>query len=336
MLNTNPFGTGALESVSDPRTLHHEDLTTGVPLLTGGIIYSSENIEHQHKVGICTAIHLTQNRGKANGKKYSADFQYLLQKKYYDLNWYEGSSILNALKVGKNIGFLPVELFSVTEADRFGSYQAYIAKLQAIPDSEIERLKALCVDKIAGYAQVDVSDPQKIAKAIEESEAGILCRYGCGDTWWIPSWLPKDINPLRRPAVDTSGHAIGMTYFDYTSKYMQKLANTWGIDWNVQGNADIDYSTYPMYEAWTILRETPVIPPFIFTRDLFFGSRGDDVKMLQKWLNKRGYTVTSNGQETSFYGLKTASAVVRLQKDNGLIPSIGYFGPRTRALVNNS
>ena len=332
----NPFGTGALESQSDPRTVKHEDVTaTGDFLVKGGQVYSPEDIEHQHKVGICTAICLTQNRAKVNGKKYSADFQYLLQKKYYDQNWYEGSSIFNALRVGKNIGFLPVELFPIGETDRFSSYQEYIAKLQAIPDAEVERLKTLCVDKIQGYASVDVSDSQSIARAINESEGGILCRYGCGDTWWLPSWLPKDINPLRKPIRDTSGHAILMTAFEYTYNFMQKLANTWGKDWNLQGNADIDYSNYPMYEAWTILPTAPVVPPYKFTRDLFYGSRGDDVKMLQKWLNKNGYTVTLNGQETSFFGRDTRSAVANLQKANGLFPAWGYFGPKTRAYVNS-
>ena len=75
--------------------------------------------------------------------------------------------------------------------------------------------------------------------------------------------------------------------------------------------------------------------PLTFTRDLFLGSTGDDVKALQKWLNAHLYTVTLSGQETSFYGPKTASAVASLQRAVGLYPALGYFGPRTRAFVNN-
>lgn len=73
-----------------------------------------------------------------------------------------------------------------------------------------------------------------------------------------------------------------------------------------------------------------------FYKDLFFGSRGDDVRRLQMWLNAHAYVVTPLGEETSFFGLKTRAAVARFQVDNGLYPSLGYFGPKTRATVNNS
>lgn len=74
----------------------------------------------------------------------------------------------------------------------------------------------------------------------------------------------------------------------------------------------------------------------IFTRDLFFGSTGEDVKQLQKWLNIHGWAVTPTGQETSFYGPKTVAAVAGLQKSVGISPAAGYFGPKTRTFVNNS
>lgn len=230
MYNEQP-GTGAIESKKDPRTIQHADLA-GEPLIKGGVTYSSSEIEHQHRVGICTAISLIQNRQKANGKKYSPDFQYLLQKKLYDLNWQEGSSILNALRVGKNIGFLPAESWvHTTEADRYLPYNEYVAKLTAISSTEVERLKSLCVDKISGYALVNVGDPQSIAKAIAESEAGILCRYGCQNEWWskngVSSWRPRDIDPIRYKP-ETSGHAIIMSRFNtlqITSKDLSDLKN---------------------------------------------------------------------------------------------------------------
>jgi len=64
------------------------------PLIKGGFNYLPTDILDQKNVGICTAISHIQNRNKANGKTYSADFQYLLQKKFYDMNWTEGSSFL--------------------------------------------------------------------------------------------------------------------------------------------------------------------------------------------------------------------------------------------------
>lgn len=323
---------GALESKIDPRTVKHENvaMVDPTPYIKGGIEYEQSDINHQHKVGICTSIHLTQNRQKANGTSYSADFQYLLQKKYYDLNWIEGSSIFSALKVGKNIGFLPLSKWTyTTEADRYLPYSEYIKKLQAIPDSEIERLKSLCVDKIPGYASVNINDPQLIAKAIVESEAGILCRYECGSTWWtaqngMSSWLEKDISPLRKPVPATSGHAIIMSNFNYTNTNLQTLANTWGTSWGRNGSADINHNNYKMTEAWTILKFTPEIK-FKFTRTLKFGMRGDDVKELQRRL---GVPMI-----TGFFGLLTKQAVKNYQYTNLLVED-GIVGKFTRDMLN--
>ena len=336
------MGTGAYESQKDSRTVKHEDVAFAVaPLITGGIDYLADDILNQASVGICTAISLIQNRNKANGKVYSADFQYLLQKKYYDGNWTEGSSIFNALKVGKNYGFLPESLWThTTQVDRTLPYSQYIEKLQAIPDAEVQRLLGLCVDKIAGYASVDVTDPQAIALAVNNSDAGILCMYYVGAEWWTPSWQTKDIDPLRPPQTIVSGHAINLSKFDYTEHTMQKLANTWSSLWDLQGSADINWDNYKMREAWTILDVAPPIPAFSFQHDLYYGETSPDIIQLQKVLNKSVDTQVaqagdgSAGHETSYFGYLTLNAVKRFQAKY-LIPQTGYVGKLTRARLNS-
>ncbi len=339
-MEQNPFGTGAIDSYNDPRTVKHETLGVA-PLVKGGTEYLPEDIEHQHIVGICTAISRVQLRQKQTGKKYSPDFQYLLQKKFVDGAWFEGSSIFAANKIAKNYGFLPLELFThVTEEDRSLPYYQYEAKLRAIPDNEIQRLLKLCVDKIAGYAQINISDPQGIAKAITESEGGILCRYETGDTWYRPSWQEKDISPLRKPVPATGGHAIIMSKFDYTKTALQTLANTWGTQWCRKGSIDIDWSNYSMTEAWIDLPRTPVIEtPFVFTKDLSSGMTNLEVKELQKFLNTHGSPVAptgpgSKGNETNYFGKLTQKALIDFQSKNSISPAVGYFGPKTRSLVN--
>lgn len=240
----NQPGLGGLPSKKDFRTYKHET-TMAAPISSGGVKYLPQDIENQHHVGICTAISLTQNAEKALGKKFSPDFQYLCQKKFYDKAWYEGSSIFNALKVGKNIGFLPIELFPyITEKDRELNYNQYVAKLQAIPDAEIERLKTLCTDKLAGYASVPLN---QLTKGISDSRVGLLCRYEVGNEWWTPSWKPKDIDPLRPPKEIVSGHAINVSYFE---DQKIELANTWGTTWNMKGLAHAWLNIYPPTEAW--------------------------------------------------------------------------------------
>ncbi len=320
------LGTGAHESINDPRTVKHEEIAfAGAPLVKGGVIYTADEHEHQHRVGICTGISRVQLRQRQTGKKYSPDFQYLLQKKYIDLDWNEGSSVFSSCKVAYTYGFLPEDLWShTTEADRYLPYSQYIAKLQAIPDLEIKRLKKLCVDKIAGYARVKVNNAQSVAKAIIDSpqQAGILCRYGCQKNWWTPSWDAKDINPLRNDP-ETSGHAIINSFFDYsTGKSMQKLANTWGKVWCLEGNADINFDNYPMTEAYVDLLDTPVINPHPLTKK---GDKGPVVKELQGILNeKTSFILKIDGD----FGNKTLLAVVEFQRDNKLTTD-GKVGPLT-------
>lgn len=77
-----------------------------------------------------------------------------------------------------------------------------------------------------------------------------------------------------------------------------------------------------------------------FTRDLKVGTARDDVKMLQAFLNTHGYPVASQGpgspgNETIVFGAATRSALIKFQKANDITPAAGYFGPKTRALVNS-
>lgn len=85
-----------------------------------------------------------------------------------------------------------------------------------------------------------------------------------------------------------------------------------------------------------------------FTRDLYMDLSGEDVKELQKFLNNNGFIVASNGvgsvgNETTYYGNRTADAITKLQEANpesiltpyGLTKGTGYFGIKTRNFVNS-
>lgn len=77
----------------------------------------------------------------------------------------------------------------------------------------------------------------------------------------------------------------------------------------------------------------------VFKANLTIGSLGSEVKMLQEFLNARGYTVAvsgagSLGNETARFGLATKAALMKYQKAKGITPASGYFGIKTRAAVN--
>ncbi len=64
-------------------------------------------------------------------------------------------------------------------------------------------------------------------------------------------------------------------------------------------------------------------------RTIAFRDRGNDVAWLQKRLKRSGYFYS---KRTGYFGTRTANAVIRFQKANGLYVD-GVVGPRTRAAL---
>ena len=87
---------------------------------------------------------------------------------------------------------------------------------------------------------------------------------------------------------------------------------------------------------------TPTTPTqtTVLMRDLSLQSTGEDVRTLQKFLNKQGYIVSSSGAgslgaETTFFGPATQAAVIKFQSANNINPAVGYVGPITRKLITS-
>ena len=93
--------------------------------------------------------------------------------------------------------------------------------------------------------------------------------------------------------------------------------------------------------------------PTPFTRTLKLGSKGDDVKALQVFLNTHGYVIRASGagspgNETTTFGTLTKAALIRFQDAYaaeiltpvGLSRGTGFFGPATMrqvgAIVGNN
>jgi peptidoglycan hydrolase-like protein with peptidoglycan-binding domain len=89
-----------------------------------------------------------------------------------------------------------------------------------------------------------------------------------------------------------------------------------------------------------IISTTPsvVTTTVTFTRNLNIGSTGNDVKRLQQILNSKGFIIAttgagSPGNESTYFGAKTAQALKKFQSSRGINP-VGYVGPVTRAALN--
>lgn len=74
---------------------------------------------------------------------------------------------------------------------------------------------------------------------------------------------------------------------------------------------------------------------YVFTRDLEMGMKGEDVRALQQYLNTHGFVIAQSGDgspgyETTYFGSLTRAALIRYQSSKGILPTAGYFGPKTR------
>ncbi len=88
------------------------------------------------------------------------------------------------------------------------------------------------------------------------------------------------------------------------------------------------------------------IKAFTFIRNLTIGSQGDDVRVLQMFLNASGFLVAktgagSLGSETPYFGALTRTALIKFQEAHsaeilvplGLSKGTGYFGLATRSFI---
>ncbi len=101
------------------------------------------------------------------------------------------------------------------------------------------------------------------------------------------------------------------------------------------------------YPATIFIRATPTSETYASSRsltngpiDLELGMAHPTVITLQKYLNSNGYTIEtapgqpgSAGYETNYFGEKTKQALMRYQKDKGISPASGFYGPQTRRMM---
>lgn len=71
-------------------------------------------------------------------------------------------------------------------------------------------------------------------------------------------------------------------------------------------------------------------------RNLYFGARGEDVKLLQKFLCSSSNTYFEEKNITGYFGNITKSKVAELQQKFNITPSLGYFGNITKNYLTNN
>lgn len=206
--------------------------------------------------------------------------------------------------------------------------------------------------------------PDNIANINQSSL--IIYRYD-GSSW----------SPLSNCSVNTSNHTVtcstqNFSDFALFGEYQQTTSNIGGggagngspniIGLVSNGNKDYVSSTNltstPNYESLirdigvkinSIITQVNLLKNNIsvnFKNNLYIGVHGNDVKLLQVYLNTHGFMVAQNGpgsldQETMYFGKLTQEAVMKFQSKYGIVSSgtpdttgYGQVGPLTRAKLN--
>jgi hypothetical protein len=345
---------GAIESEKDNRTIKEKSSLLDYFSFPkdGGKAIKLECILDQHRVGICTAISNIEIVYDRTGIRYSEDFQYLLQKKYFDGGWFEGSSVFNSIKASHKYGYLRKEIFDqFFQRNPNEDYANYSARLKSIADNEtmMTDLLARCEKKMQGYTKLDNTLPA-IAKAIDDTENGVLARFTCGWSWFYKlingvtrnCWDGEVIEPISEPvALSTfpiTGHAVSLPFYKMGGLF---VGNSWGIGWCKDGHANIDYmptEAYKLYfkgfeDKWRLpIKKSEFKHNFNIT--LRIGSKSRyEIELLQYALIFEDCLDWIPPEQRGYFGLKTLAGIRKFQSKYG-IPATGFVGPITLKKLN--
>jgi hypothetical protein len=116
------------------------------------------------------------------------------------------------------------------------------------------------------------------------------------------------------------------------------LLQSFGADATTIANVQASLTGSPAV-ATTGTSSISVPDSLLSSSDLTVGSKGAAVMDLQKFLNANGYTVAASGagslgNESTYFGNATKTALAKWQAAMGITPASGYFGKLTRAKLS--
>lgn len=197
-------------------------------------------------------------------------------------------------------------------------------------------------DKLVAYAE-SIGTPIRITEGFRSNERqNELYRQ-----------RPRVTNARGGESTHNYGVAFDVVFrkegYDATAaqwKVIADFAKTLGLSWGGDWSAFVDKPHFEMMFGKSIkaFQENAIdwykyydrFP--VFERDLYYGIEGEDVRELQRFLNRNGFKVSwwgagSPNMETPNFGPATQRALIRFQDAEGIEPAAGYFGPITRKVL---
>jgi len=260
----NEISTGASKSTVDPRDI--QDLSLFSPLTGDYDIYTHIdmlNVEHQKKVGACTAAlksYIEYLYFLKTGKyvRLSMAFLYIVTKIYIDKNYIEGSSLRSAINASMKYGVCTED----TMPSNFElTHEQFLS--QRIPDNAWNEALGY---RIGGYVSIPIE--QSLIVAALDKYKLLYVRYEVGEEWYtsitgVITWAKELILPLRSPKKVISGHAVILNRAKLGNKVENHGRNTWSRLWGNNGDFYTFYENYKPTEAWAVTLESqmPLVKP---------------------------------------------------------------------------
>ncbi len=161
---------------------------------------------------------------------------------------------------------------------------------------------------------------------------GTFSGYAYNDnTGWLSFESPVNVTTTWAPAEDTPPPVKKSSTGTSIQNRVENL--------NKMGKTDQAENLKKQYPNLFKTSSAPTLPISNNPRDLELNSTGDDVKALQQFLNSQGFLINANGlpgstgNETTYFGNLTKQALIKFQQANNITPSLGYYGPKTKAFI---
>ena len=212
---------------------------------------------------------------------------------------------------------------------------------EQMDNTKVEKYKSDVgeVFKLGNYIMGPVKDLETVASIIQTTNKAVMVWYYFNHDEWTN--VPTILRPLDVYASTTSRHSVTAVDFTlYQGKKCLVIEDSWGPNFGQGGQRLITedfhnvrnfFVAHPMMFNF----ETPIIPPvpvFTFTKTMKYGDKNNEVKELQKYLQRLGF-YPANVATDIYFGNVTKQSVVKFQLSRGLIGD-GIVGNLTLQALN--